>query len=74
MHCVIGFLFDMYRYGSDYFFATSCISHTHSVCQGRRAPGWLYCGYVARSCRPSSPVRLSPSSAGLQKEIGRLGI
>lgn len=32
MHWVIGFLLDMYRYGSDYFFATSYINHTHSVC------------------------------------------
>jgi hypothetical protein len=42
------------------------------LCQGRRTPDWSNLGYEARSCRPSSPVRLDPSTAGL-RENKRLG-
>jgi hypothetical protein len=34
-------------------------------CQGRRTPDWPDRSYAVRSCRPSSPVRLFPSTAGL---------
>jgi hypothetical protein len=44
--------------------------HTELQCQGRRTRPNL--GYVARSRRPSSPVRLDPSTAGL-RENKRLG-
>jgi hypothetical protein len=37
-----------------------------------RTPDWPNLGYVARSRRPSSPVRLDPSTAGL-RENKRLG-
>jgi hypothetical protein len=38
----------------------------------RRTPDWPDLGYVVRSRRPSSPVRLDPSTAGL-REKKRLG-
>jgi hypothetical protein len=38
------------------------------TCQGRRAPGWPDRGYAARSRRPSSPVRLFPSTVGFNRE------
>ena len=40
-------------------------------CQGRQTPDWLDHGYVVHSRRPSSPVRLCPSTIGLdEREIG----
>jgi hypothetical protein len=41
-------------------------------CQGCRTPDWPNLGYEAHSRRPSSPVRLDPSTAGL-RENKRLG-
>ena len=41
-------------------------------CQGRQAPDVQGLGYGARSRRPSSPMRLCPSTVGLgfREEIG----
>jgi hypothetical protein len=41
-------------------------------CQGSRTLDWPTLGYKAHSHRPSSPVRLDPSTAGL-RENRRLG-
>jgi hypothetical protein len=41
-------------------------------CQGRRTLDWPNLSYEARSRRPSSPVRLDPSTAGL-RDNKRLG-
>jgi hypothetical protein len=45
---------------------------TLNACQERRALDWQDRGYGARSCRPSSPVRLYPSTVGLgfRRETG----
>jgi hypothetical protein len=38
--------------------------------QERRTPDWLDLGYIARSRRPSSPVRIDFSTAGLRGKKG----